>query len=125
MTREEIIKLLNAKVLVDGAPDHRKGYQRVCACDMMSELLTLMNNQDEGHQSPEVVLLTSLANPQVIRTSEMVDIRLVVLLRDKAPMPETADLARECGITIMTTPYTMFRSCGLLYSSEMKDVERK
>jgi len=32
-----------------------------------------------------VVLLTGLVNPQVIRTAEMMDIKLVVFIRERGP----------------------------------------
>jgi hypothetical protein len=96
------------------------GYDTVCACDMMSELLAIMNHSNQRNRG--IVLLTCLANPQVIRTSELVDIRLIVFLRDKQPATETVELARKCGITIMSTPHTMYKSCGILYEMKLNDV---
>ena len=93
----------------------------VCACDMMSELLAVMN-QTRRHNHG-IILLTGLANPQVIRTSELVDIRLIVLLRDKKPTAEMVELASKCGITIMSTPYTMYKSCGVLHERKLNDVQ--
>ena len=53
----------------------------------------------------------------------MVDIRLIIFLRDKKPASETVELARKCGITIMSTPYTMYKSCGILYEMKLNDVQ--
>ncbi|MEI7673747.1 MAG: hypothetical protein WCK00_16705 [Deltaproteobacteria bacterium] len=121
MKREELGGLLSATVLLDSGYEPEGGYDTVCACDMMSELLASMNQT--GQNSRGVLLLTNLTNPQVVRSSEMVDIRLVIFLRGKKPAPETIALARSCGISIMTTPHTMFSSCGILHAEKLQDVQ--
>jgi hypothetical protein len=121
MKRLELSGLLSATVLLDSGNELEGGYDTVCGCDMMSELLASMNQT--GQDSRRVVLLTNLTNPQVVRTSEMLDIKLVIFLRGKKPAPETKALARSCGIAIMTTPHTMFQSCGILYAAKMRDIQ--
>ena len=121
MKRQELLGLLSATVLLDSGYEPEGEYDTVCACDMMSELLDSMNHK--GLHSNGVVLLTNLSNPQVVRTSEMVDIKLVIFLRGKKPPPETLALARSCGISIMTTPHTMFRSCGILHAEKLRDIQ--
>lgn len=123
MKRQELGGLLSATVLLDSGYEPEGGYDTVCGCDMMSELLASMNQN--GQNSRGVVLLTNLTNPQVVRTSEMVDIKLVIFLRGKKPAPETMALARSCGISIMTTPHTMFRSCGILYAEKLLDIQQQ
>jgi hypothetical protein len=113
--------MLAAQTIFDGQTEPETGYDTVCACDMMSELLAIMNRTNQNNRG--TILLTGLANPQVIRTSEMVDIRLIVFLRDKKPTPETVDLAKKCGITILSTPYTMYKSCGILHERKLNDVQ--
>ena len=120
MNRQELTETLSAEVIFAGGPEPQNGYDTVCACDMMSELLAIMNQTSQNTKG--IVLVTGLANPQVIRTSEMVDIRMIVFLRDKKPAPETVELARKCGITLMSTPHTMYKSCGLLHERKLKDV---
>ncbi len=120
MNKKELQKTLAAQTILDGETEPETGYDTVCACDMMSELLAIMNRTNQSNRG--TILLTGLANQQVIRTSEMVDIRLIVLLRDKKPAPETVDLAKKCGITIMSTPYTMYKSCGILHERKLNDV---
>ena len=121
MKRQELSELLSATVLLDSGYEPQGGYDTICACDMMSELLASINQT--GQNSRGVVLLTNLTNPQVVRTSEMVDIRLVIFLRGKKPVPETMALARSCGISLMTTPHTMFKSCGILYAEQLRDIQ--
>jgi hypothetical protein len=120
MTREEIREALEATLLADSGIEPDSGYKYVCSCDLMSDLLAIMNEMP--HESSTTLLLTGLTNPQVIRTCEMVDIRLIVFLRGRQPTNEMIELAGECGITIMSSPHTMFRSCGILHSMKMGDV---
>ena len=120
MTKNELKDMLSAEILFEGGPDPESGFDTVCACDMMSELLAIMNQTSQHNRG--IILLTGLANPQVIRTSEMVDIRLIVFLRDKRPAPETLELARKCGITLMSTPHTMYKSCGILHENQLNDI---
>jgi hypothetical protein len=121
MNRQELRGVLSAEVLLEAGDEPEDGYDTVCGCDMMSELLDSMNHN--GQHSSGVVLLTNLSNPLVVRTSEMVDIKLVVFLRGKKPALETMQLARSCGISLMTTPHTMFKSCGLLYAEKLRDIQ--
>ena len=48
-----------------------------CGCDLMSDVLAFVKNQ--------ALLLTGLVNPQVIRTAEMMDIKVIVFVRGKMP----------------------------------------
>ncbi|MFP3895452.1 MAG: hypothetical protein ACLFV5_01255 [Anaerolineales bacterium] len=66
------------------------------------------------------LLLTGLTNPQVVRTAEMADIRAVVFVRGKYPPPETIALAEEKGITLLSSVYTMYESCGRLYQAGLR-----
>ncbi len=79
-----------------------------CGSDMMSDVLAYVKNQ--------AVLLTGLVNPQVIRTAEMMDMRCVVFVRDKAPSAEILEIARQNGITVIKTAHRMYEACGLLYA---------
>jgi hypothetical protein len=121
MKKEELSGLLSATVLLEAGNGSDEEYDTVCGCDMMSELLASMNGN--GQDAKGIVLLTNLTNPQVVRTSEMVDIKLVIFLRGKKPVPETMALARSCGISMMTTPHTMFSGCGILYRAKLRDIQ--
>ncbi len=82
------------------------------AADLMSDVLSLAR--------PGSVLITGLANPQVIRTSEVAEVAAIVLVRGKRPLAETASLAAEAGIPIFCTSMTMFEACGRLYAAGVK-----
>ena len=79
------------------------------SADLMSDALHL------GREN--ILLLTGLINPQAIRTAEMVGSQAILFVRAKIPPPETIALAREAGIALLATSYTMYESSGLLYQA--------
>ena len=78
-----------------------------CGSDLMSDVLAYVKEQG--------MLLTGLVNPQVIRTAEMMDIRVIVFVRGKIPSEEMIALADQKGIVLMTTQKPMYVACGILY----------
>lgn len=115
MKVKDIIELLNAEILVEG---NFLGMEVTAACgaDLMSDVMAYVKDN--------VILLTGLANPQVIRTAEMMDINAVVLVRGKKPDECFIRLAHEKGVTVLGTKYPMFISCGKLYSVGVAGGER-
>lgn len=104
----EIIKILEAQVLAgEGSPD--LDISSACGSDLMSDCLTYVKEN--------VLLLTGLVSPQVIRTAEMMDIKAVAFVRGKKLPDNILDLAREKGIFVLVTKYPMFIACGKLYSA--------
>ena len=63
------------------------------------------------------LLLTGLANPQVVRTAEMAGLGAIVLVRAKELPAETVRLAEEVGIPVLATRYTLYEACGRLYAA--------
>lgn len=84
------------------------------ASDLMSDVLTLL--------ADDILLITGLSNNQAIRTAEMSDILQILFVRNKRPTKTMIDLATEHGITVITTPFSMFRSSGLLFSNGLEPV---
>jgi len=85
------------------------------AGDLLSDVLTLTRQPD--------VLLTSLLNPQVIRTAEMLDTCCVVFVRGKKPTAQIKELAEARGICVLASPMQMYRACGLLLKAGLSPVE--
>lgn len=104
----QFIELLNAECVTDHI-DEDKEYNYAFASDLMSDVLALADNT--------TVLITGLNNPQVLRTAEMLDISLIILVRGKKPSEESLAIANETNITILTTDMIMFETCGKLYES--------
>ena len=52
----------------------------------------------------------------------MLDINAVLFVRGK-DLEEVIELAKENGITILATDYTMFKTCGLLVMNGMEGLK--
>ena len=95
MTPDDIIKLLDATCIC-GARKLHDPIQHAFAADLMSDVLRL---NTEG-----LLLITGMANPQVIRTAEM------------------QQLAEENEILLLRCRQSMFRVCGELYKAGLLPV---
>lgn len=106
MKLKEIIEILNAKVLTK---DYDENIEILSGCgsDLMSDVLAFV--KDQG------MLLTGLVNPQVIRTCEMMDMKVVVFVRGKEPGEDVLNLAKDSSICVLSTEYPMYIACGKLY----------
>jgi len=107
MKVKEIVEILDAELLA--GENTEMEIHAACGSDLMSDVMAYVKDN--------VLLLTGLVSPQVIRTAEMMDIRAVVFVRGKNPGQAVIDLAREKGIMVMTTRHSMFIACGKLYSA--------
>lgn len=94
-------EILSGKELLDEVVVY--GY----SCDLMSDVLAFVRNN--------VLLLTGLVHPQVIRTAELLDINAIVIVRGKIPGDEVLEMAKERNIAVLTTKHSLFTASGLLY----------
>ncbi len=117
MKISEIRELLGAELLC-GEEHLDCEVQSACCSDMMSDVLAYV--KDQG------LLITGLINPQVIRTANMMDILCVVFVRSKLPSEEMIELAKECGIAVLTSKHRAYEACGILWSAGLStDTEEK
>lgn len=79
------------------------------SCDLMSDVLAFVKHN--------VLLLTGLVHPQVIRTAEMLDIKAIVIVRGKTPNEEVIDMANARDIALLTTRHSLFTASGILYQN--------
>ena len=112
MKASEIKNILEADIL-NGEENLDMDVFAACGSDLMSDVMAYVKDN--------VVLLTGLVNPQVVRTAEMMDIKLIVFIRGKRPEETIIQMAKEKGITIMTTKDPMFIACGKLYSAGLTE----
>lgn len=108
MKLSQVRDILKAKVLTE-AEGLDQEVLAACASDFMSDVLAYVKNQG--------MLLTGLVNPQVIRTADMMDMKCVCFVRGKNPDESLLSLARDRGITVMSSPIRMYDACGLLYTA--------
>ena len=113
MKVSEIQEVLDAKVFNDVEEELSVDYGY--SCDLMSDVLAFAKNND--------VLLTGTVNPQVIRTCHMVDIRVIVFVRDKEPAPELIEQATDAGILLMGTRHSMYNASSMLYEAGLPGEE--
>lgn len=107
VTIEEVKSALMAEVL---CCEDKLGEEicNACGCDLMSDVLAFTK--------PGALLLTGLTNSQVIRTAEILDLKGVIFVRNKRPDDATIAMATEIGIPLLSSPYPLYESCGLLYA---------
>lgn len=91
-----------------------------CASDLMSDVLAFSR--------AGAVLLTGLVNMQTIQTAFIAEISAVVLVRGKKPGSDLMALATERRLPLLSSPYSMYEACGILYQkgliSTMEPVTR-
>ena len=116
MKLTEIIKALDASVLV-GENDMDKEVRTCGASDLMSDILAGLS---EG-----CILLTGLTTVQVIRTAMVAGVGAVVFVRGKKPPQEVIDLAEAEKLPLISSPYSMFVSCGRLHNCNLTGLDGK
>ena len=100
MNLNDVRKLLDAKICV-GEEYLGRQVETCCGSDLMS------------------------ANMQVIRTADMTDLCGVILVRGKLPGEDMLKEAAQNKLPIMSTEYTLFEACGILYSNGLRGCSRK
>ena len=108
-----IVELTNAKVV---AGKYKKDLcvEKAFSSDLMSDVLTL--------DVDNILLISGLSNIQLVRTAEMADIKVILLARNKKADMDMIKLASENDIAIIETPYSIFRSSGILFANGLKPV---
>lgn len=106
MKIREVIEYLDAEILI-GEEHLDEEVEYGWSCDLMSDVLAFVKNN--------VILLTGLIHPQVIRTAEMLDIKAIAFVRGKTPGEEILRMARSRDMVVLTTNHSLFNSSGLLY----------
>ena len=111
MKVEDIVRILDAKMFA-GEEQLSLDLNSACGADLMSDVMAFVKDR--------VVLLTGLMNPQALRTADLLDIKVVVFVRGKKPTADLVEMAKEMGMTLMTTKYSMFLACGRLYEAGLR-----
>jgi predicted transcriptional regulator len=111
MNVRRIVEILEAKIAT-GEDQMDLEVGAACGADLMSDVMAFVKEK--------VVLLTGLVNPQAIRTADLMDIRVVVLVRGKSPTEDIVAMARENGMVLLSTKFSMFLACGRLYESGLR-----
>ncbi len=116
MKLSEIIEALDGKLLT-GDEFLEKDIITCGASDLMSDILAGLS---EG-----CILLTGLTTIQVIRTAMVAGVGAVVFVRDKTPPAEVIELAEDNQLPLISSPYSMFVSCGRLHACKLTGLDGK
>ena len=111
MKVSEAVNLLEGQFF-SGAEKAEREVESACGADLMSDVMAFVKDQ--------VLLLTGLVNPQVIRTAELLDIHAIIFVRGKVPGREMIEMAEESDIILAGTKLPMFISCGKLYEAGLR-----
>ena len=114
MKLSEIVDVLDASVLI-GKNHLEKDIDTCGASDLMSDILAGLS---EG-----CILLTGLTTVQVIRTAMVAGVGAVVFVRGKTPPQEVIDLAGAQDLPLISSPYSMFVSCGRLHACNLTGLD--
>jgi predicted transcriptional regulator len=116
MKLSEIVNKLDATLLT-GADKLDKEITRCGASDLMSDILAAL--------SEDSMLLTGLTTVQVIRTATVAGVGAVVFVRGKKAPPEVIAMAEAQGLPLISSPYSMFVSCGKLHAANLTGLDGK
>lgn len=114
MKLKEIMEILDAELLV-GQDKLEMNIDVAGASDMISDILLMAK--------AGMMILTGLNSPQIIRSASMLDVKAVIVVRNKAPLPKMIEMAKQYNVVLLTTKYGMYKSCGILYSHGIKGLE--
>lgn len=92
-----------------------------CA-DLMSDALMVLNSVKDDRVLMDSILITGLTTNQSIRTAEMLDMEVVLLVRGKIPSLKVVELAKASNIILLSTEYTMFNTSGMMYQDGIKGI---
>lgn len=112
MDIQSIIKLINGNIVT--STNYAQDITTGLTSDFMSDVLT--------HEANNAILITGLNNLQTIRTAELSDIQCVVIGRNKKVPPEIISLANQNEITIIESPFSVFKVSGLLFTNGIKPI---
>ncbi|MFA6506143.1 MAG: hypothetical protein WCT14_08600 [Treponemataceae bacterium] len=112
MTVREAVKAIDGTFFC-GAEAGDVIVNSACGADLMSDVMAFVKEQ--------VVLLTGLVNAQVLRTAELMDIKVIVFVRGKHPTADMVDMAKDLEIALIGTRLSMFLACGRLYEAGLRN----
>ena len=121
MKLSEIIKKYNFKVFTPSLLVDKQITYGFCS-DLMSDALMILNSVKNQRILEESILITGLATNQSIRTAEMLDVSVVLIVRGKVVSQKVIDLALESNVLLLGTDLTMFNTSGKLYAEGIKGI---
>lgn len=106
MKLTELARKIGARVLTPGLGENAE-ITRIYAGDRVSDLL--------NEASDRTLLVTNLANLQMLRVAELMEVPGICFVDGVDPGQEIIDLATENGTLLMVSPVGVFETCGHIY----------
>ncbi len=106
MKLSDIAKGIDARVFPGIDPAGRE-VSRVYAGDRISDLIE--------QAAPDTLLVTNIANAQLVRVAELMEVPGICLVNGAEPAPELAAAAGRNGTVIMASRDGLFETCGKLF----------
>ncbi len=103
MKLTELIEPLDCAVVHKGSGFVDTTIENVTASDLMSDVLVV--------DKSNLLIVTSLASDQAIRTGDIVGARAVMVVNNKALPATMLKLAEELDMTLLLSPLTKFKAC--------------
>ncbi len=108
MDLQDVKELLRARVLT-GAEFLARPVDTCCGSDLMSDVLAFAKRN--------TLLCTGLTNVQIVRTADVTELCALVIVRGKLPGQDILEAAAENNLPVLSTEYTLFEACGILYQA--------
>ncbi len=115
MTLRDIRDILEAEVL-SGEQLLDREVKTGFACDLISDMLAFA--------SSNTLIITSLTNPHVIHTAEVMDAVGVIFVGGKKPNVSMINNINKSRIPLLSTELLIFKCCGLLFEKGIQGVKR-
>ncbi len=106
LSLEQLAERIGARIIVPGAQGSTL-VTKIYAGDRVSDLL-----HEASHKT---LLVTKLANVQMVRVAELIDVPGICFVDDADPSQEIIELARANGTVLMVSPLGIFETCGLIF----------
>ena len=103
MKINDITKRIDAEVIFKATDADDIEINNVTVSDLMSDVLVVDDS--------ELLIVSSLATDQVLRTADIVCASCVVIVNEKNLNQQMIERAEEFDITLLRTPYTTFKTC--------------
>ena len=108
MTIADVVKVLDGKLMAGDVASPR-AVGAVVANDLMSDVLL--------YDADDVLLLTSLASDQAIRTAHIVG-AMGVVIHNAKPLSQTMiEVANNLGIPLVSSPLAKYEACVRIHDA--------
>ncbi len=119
MKAQDILDAINGEIIYltdNEALDNE--YEYGFATDLMSDALALIQENETS-----TVLITGLANIQSVNTADMLDISLIIFVRDKQLADDVISHAKNHNISLFKSGCSMYQVCGMLYEKGLGSID--